>query len=56
MSAGLKKLLWTRLSCEPHPDQDRLHVCEVDVGEEEPFQIVCGALMRLLAICDCGLT
>ncbi len=31
------------LSCEDHPDSDHLHVCMVDVGEEEPIQIVCGA-------------
>jgi len=27
----------------PHPDADRLRVCQVDVGEEAPLQIVCGA-------------
>ncbi|ARM31118.1 phenylalanine--tRNA ligase subunit beta [Prosthecochloris sp. HL-130-GSB] len=26
-----------------HPDADRLKVCRVHVGEEEPLQIVCGA-------------
>lgn len=26
-----------------HPDSDHLHVCQVDVGEDEPIQIVCGA-------------
>ncbi|MFT4035408.1 MAG: phenylalanine--tRNA ligase subunit beta [Patulibacter sp.] len=26
-----------------HPDADRLGVCQVDVGEEEAIQIVCGA-------------
>lgn len=31
------------LSCEDHPDSDHLHVCMVDVGGEEPLQIVCGA-------------
>jgi len=31
------------LTCEPHPDADRLRVCTVDVGEESPSQIVCGA-------------
>ncbi len=31
------------LTCEPHPDSDHLHVCQVDVGEAEPLQIVCGA-------------
>lgn len=31
------------LKCEDHPDSDHLHVCMVDVGEDEPIQIVCGA-------------
>ncbi len=31
------------LSCEMHPNSDHLHVCMVDVGKEEPLQIVCGA-------------
>lgn len=31
------------LSVEPHPDADRLRVCLVNVGEEKPLQIVCGA-------------
>lgn len=33
------------LSCEKHPDADKLQVCQVDVGEQsdEPLQIVCGA-------------
>ena len=31
------------LECEDHPDSDHLHVCMVDVGEDEPIQIVCGA-------------
>ncbi|MDO5022146.1 MAG: phenylalanine--tRNA ligase subunit beta [Eubacteriales bacterium] len=26
----------------PHPDADKLRVCQVDVGEDEPSQIVCG--------------
>ncbi|MBM7648874.1 phenylalanyl-tRNA synthetase beta chain [Bacillus ectoiniformans] len=26
-----------------HPNADKLNVCSVDVGEEEPVQIVCGA-------------
>jgi len=28
---------------EPHPDADKLNVCAVDVGRDEPLQIVCGA-------------
>lgn len=31
------------LSCEPHPDADRLKLTTVDVGSENPLQIVCGA-------------
>lgn len=31
------------LSCENHPDSDHLHVTKVNVGGEEPLQIVCGA-------------
>jgi phenylalanyl-tRNA synthetase beta chain len=31
------------VSCEKHPDADRLSVCAVDVGEAEPRTIVCGA-------------
>ena len=31
------------LTCEPHPDSDHMHVTTVDVGAEEPLQIVCGA-------------
>ncbi|MEB3353509.1 MAG: phenylalanine--tRNA ligase subunit beta [Cyanobacteriota bacterium] len=28
---------------EPHPDAAKLSVCQVEVGAEEPLQIVCGA-------------
>lgn len=28
---------------EQHPDADKLSLCQVDIGEEEPVQIVCGA-------------
>jgi phenylalanyl-tRNA synthetase beta chain len=31
------------LSVDPHPKADRLRVCEVDVGEQAPAGIVCGA-------------
>lgn len=31
------------LSTEKHPDADRLKVCQVDAGQGEPLQIVCGA-------------
>ncbi|MCL5292739.1 MAG: phenylalanine--tRNA ligase subunit beta [Actinobacteria bacterium] len=31
------------VDCEKHPNADRLKVCQVDIGEEELRQIVCGA-------------
>ena len=31
------------LSVEQHPNADKLKVCMVDVGNDEPLQIVCGA-------------
>jgi len=31
------------LTCEPHPDSDHLHLTTVDVGGEQPLNIVCGA-------------
>ncbi|MGH2912620.1 MAG: YtpR family tRNA-binding protein, partial [Solirubrobacteraceae bacterium] len=31
------------LTVAPHPDADRLRVCEVDIGAGEPAGIVCGA-------------
>ena len=43
LSDGLKKIVVGEVvKCENHPDSDHLHVCQVDVGEEEPIQIVCG--------------
>jgi phenylalanyl-tRNA synthetase beta chain len=30
-------------SCEPHPNADKLSVCAVDDGGDEPLRIVCGA-------------
>lgn len=44
LSDGLKNLVVGEVdTCEPHPNSDHLHVCSVNVGEEEPLQIVCGA-------------
>ncbi|ACV21529.1 Phenylalanine--tRNA ligase beta subunit [Slackia heliotrinireducens] len=31
------------VSKEPHPDSDHMFVCQVDVGQAEPIQVVCGA-------------
>jgi tRNA-binding protein len=28
---------------EDHPDSDHLHICQVNIGQEESVQIVCGA-------------
>ncbi|HDK9596754.1 phenylalanine--tRNA ligase subunit beta [Staphylococcus aureus] len=30
-------------SKDKHPDADKLNVCQVDIGEDEPVKIVCGA-------------
>lgn len=44
VKGGLKGLVVGEvLTCEPHPDSDHLHVTTVDVGREEPLNIVCGA-------------
>lgn len=41
---GLSKIVvGETLSVVDHPDSDHLHVCQVNVGAEEPIQIVCGA-------------
>lgn len=37
------------LSREPHPNSDHMSVCMVDIGQDEPVQIVCGA-----PNCDAG--
>jgi phenylalanyl-tRNA synthetase beta chain len=31
------------ISLEKHPDADKLRVCQVNIGEKDPLQIVCGA-------------
>ncbi|WP_201555643.1 phenylalanine--tRNA ligase subunit beta [Psychrobacter sp. 72-O-c] len=31
------------ISVEPHPDADKLRVTQVNIGSDEPLQIVCGA-------------
>ena len=34
------------LKIEKHPDADKLVICQVNVGQEEPVQIVTGAPLR----------
>ncbi len=31
------------IDCGPHPDADKLQVCSIDFGADEPVQVVCGA-------------
>ncbi len=31
------------VSCEKHPDADKLNLCQVNVGKVDPVQIICGA-------------
>lgn len=41
---GLKGLVVGQvLTCEPHPNSDHMHITTVDLGTEQPEQIVCGA-------------
>ncbi len=43
-SEGLKKIVVGEvMECVPHPDSDHLSICQVDIGEAELSQIVCGA-------------
>lgn len=43
-AAGLKKIVVGKVEkCVPHPNSDHLSICQVDIGEEELSQIVCGA-------------
>ena len=44
IKGGLQGLVIARvLTCEPHPNSDHMHICQVDLGQGEPVQIVCGA-------------
>ncbi|MDR1473953.1 MAG: phenylalanine--tRNA ligase subunit beta [Lactobacillales bacterium] len=44
LADGLKKLVVGLVKkCVSHPDSDHLSICQVDVGESESYQIVCGA-------------
>jgi len=31
------------LDCQPHPNSSKLQVCQVDVGQDSPLTIICGA-------------
>jgi phenylalanyl-tRNA synthetase beta chain len=42
--AGLESLLVGEvISVDKHPDADKLRVCQVHAGQEQPLQVVCGA-------------
>jgi phenylalanyl-tRNA synthetase beta chain len=44
LGAGLDGVVVGHITqAQPHPDADRLRVCQVDVGTGTPLQIVCGA-------------
>lgn len=44
IKGGLEGLVVGKVqTCEPHPNSDHMHVCTVDLGGDEPSQIVCGA-------------
>ena len=44
VKGGLKGLFVGKvLTCVAHPNSDHLHVTTVDLGKDEPQQIVCGA-------------
>ena len=44
MDAGLEKIVIGQIKkIEKHPDADKLIICQVDIGEESPIQIVTGA-------------
>jgi len=44
LSAGLKEVVVGHvLECEKHPEADKLNKCLVDIGDDAPVQIICGA-------------
>ncbi|MBW8351201.1 phenylalanine--tRNA ligase subunit beta [Bacillus sp. IITD106] len=44
LSAGVKDVVVGHvLECEKHPEADKLNKCLVDIGEDAPVQIICGA-------------
>ena len=44
LSPGLEKIVVAEvISCEQHPNADRLNLCTVNDGSADPVQVVCGA-------------
>lgn len=44
LADGLKKIVVGYVkSKRPHPDSDHLNICQVDIGQKDLLQIVCGA-------------
>ncbi|MDR1348611.1 MAG: phenylalanine--tRNA ligase subunit beta [Prevotellaceae bacterium] len=44
IKGGLAGIVLGRvLTCENHPNSDHLHITTVNIGDEQPLQIVCGA-------------
>lgn len=44
LTEGLKNLVVGYVEdIQPHPNADKLNICQVNIGEEEAVQIVCGA-------------
>ena len=44
IKGGLKGLVVGEvLTCENHPDSDHLHITTVNIGQDQPLNIVCGA-------------
>lgn len=44
IKGGLKGVVVGKvLTCTDHPNSDHLHLTKVDIGGEEPLNIVCGA-------------
>lgn len=44
IKGGLKGLCVGQVeTCVEHPNSDHMHICSVNIGQESPLQIVCGA-------------
>ena len=42
------------LEVKAHPNADKLKVCIVDIGENEPVQIVCGGINVVVVVQSCS--